>query len=175
MDDTEYFIRVNREDCGFEKTGVMTYEILKYFGDELKFVVQFAKDAEELKPLSFDEALHSSESAMEKFWEEGGMIDFSECDDPRAKLLEERMIKSLYITRINSCANFPPQESGFTANSGWYGKSHLEMHYWHAGYFPLWSRPELLEISLNSYLKNMDACEWLASARDSAESVYRNL
>ena len=162
MDETEYFVKVNREDCGFERTGVMNYDLLKYFGDEMSFVVQFSKDGADMPRLKFADVLKSSEAAMKKFWDEGGIIDFSECDDERAKVLEDRMIKSLYITRINSCANFPPQESGFTCNSGWYGKSHLEMHYWHAGYFPLWSRPELLEVSLNSYLDHMDACEWLA-------------
>ena len=34
----------------------------------------------------------------------------------------------------------PPQETGLTCNS-WYGKFHLEMHYWHAAHFASWGRP----------------------------------
>ena len=41
----------------------------------------------------------------------------------------------------------PPQETGETFNS-WYGKSHLEMHWWHAAHFALWNRVALLERSL---------------------------
>jgi hypothetical protein len=37
-----------------------------------------------------------------------------------------------------------------TYNS-WYGKPHLEMHWWHAAHFALWNRPELLENSLSWY------------------------
>jgi hypothetical protein len=44
----------------------------------------------------------------------------------------------------------PPQETGETFNS-WFGKAHLEMHWWHAAHFPLWSRAELLERSLPWY------------------------
>ena len=44
----------------------------------------------------------------------------------------------------------PPQETGLTCNS-WYGKFHLEMHYWHAAHFASWGRPALLERSLGWY------------------------
>ncbi|MDT0687204.1 hypothetical protein [Autumnicola psychrophila] len=46
----------------------------------------------------------------------------------------------------------PPQETGLTYNS-WYGKPHLEMHWWHGVHFPLWGRPKLLEKSLPWYDK----------------------
>ena len=55
----------------------------------------------------------------------------------------------------------PPQETGLTCNS-WYGKFHLEMHYWHAAHFATWGRPALLERSLGWY----DAI--LPSAREKA-------
>ena len=44
----------------------------------------------------------------------------------------------------------PPQETGLTCNS-WYGKFHLEMHWWHAAHFALWNRFPLLEKSLDWY------------------------
>ena len=57
----------------------------------------------------------------------------------------------MYITRINSCTPFPPHESGLTGNSSWLSTSYTEMHYWHSAHFAQFSRPELLDISLNSY------------------------
>jgi hypothetical protein len=56
----------------------------------------------------------------------------------------------------------PPQETGLTVNS-WYGKFHLEMHWWHAAHFALWNRLPLLEKSLGYYPLV------LASARDRAK------
>jgi len=38
----------------------------------------------------------------------------------------------------------PPQETGLTVNS-WYGKFHLEMHWWHGSHFALWNRLPLFE------------------------------
>lgn len=162
IDETEYYVGINKGTSIFIRQRENNYEILNYWGDEISIAVQYSKTNNVKYDLSFDEAVSSSKKALEEFWENGGMIDFENCDDPRAKELEDRMIKSLYITRINSCSSTPPQESGFTCNSGWWGKSHTEMHYWHVGYFPIWGRPELLEKSMEGYLKYMDKCEALA-------------
>ena len=35
---------------------------------------------------------------MNNFWEVGGVVDFSECTDPRAKELERRTVLSQYLT-----------------------------------------------------------------------------
>ena len=57
---------------------------------------------------------------------------------------------SQYLTAIQCSGSLPPQETGLTCNS-WYGKFHLEMHYWHAAHFAAWGRPPLLERSLAWY------------------------
>ena len=57
---------------------------------------------------------------------------------------------SQYLTAIQCSGSLPPQESGLTFNS-WEGKSHLEMHWWHAAHFALWNRLPLLENSLDFY------------------------
>jgi hypothetical protein len=44
----------------------------------------------------------------------------------------------------------PPQETGLTCNS-WYGKFHVEMHWWHCAHFALWGRMPLLERSVVWY------------------------
>jgi hypothetical protein len=57
------------------------------------------------------------------------------------------MVLSLYLLKVQCSGKLPPQETGLTFNS-WYGKFHLEMHWWHAVHFAYWDRPELLENSL---------------------------
>ncbi|MGS2741278.1 hypothetical protein [Sinomicrobium sp. M5D2P17] len=101
---------------------------------------------------SFAEVQSASTDGWESFWNSGGAIDFSECTDPRAAELERRVVLSQYLTRIQCAGNAPPQETGLTHNS-WFGKPHLEMHWWHGVHFPLWGRPELLEKSMDWYAK----------------------
>jgi hypothetical protein len=55
----------------------------------------------------------------------------------------------------------PPQETGLTVNS-WYGKFHLEMHWWHATHFALWNRLPLLEKSLGWYDRILPEAQALA-------------
>jgi hypothetical protein len=84
------------------------------------------------------------------YWTKGGMVDFEGSTDSRAKELERRVILSQYLMAVNAAGSFPPQEEGLFSNS-WNGKSHLEMHPWHAAHFALWGRPQLLERSLGWY------------------------
>ena len=92
----------------------------------------------------------ASARRWERFWSDGGTLDLSAGSDPRAKELERRIVLSEYLTAIQCAGTMPPQETGETFNS-WYGKSHLEMHWWHAAHFALWNRAELLERSLPWY------------------------
>jgi hypothetical protein len=81
----------------------------------------------------------------------------SPAPDPRARELERRIVLSQYQTAIQCAGSLPPQETGLTCNS-WYGKFHLEMHYWHAAHFATWGRPALLERSLGWYNAILPAC-----------------
>jgi hypothetical protein len=99
---------------------------------------------------TFDQAKVVTATAWESYWNNGGIVDFSETTDPRAYELERRIILSQYLTRIQCAGNFPPQETGLTFNS-WYGKFHMEMHWWHAAHWAYWGRPELMEKSLSYY------------------------
>jgi hypothetical protein len=91
-------------------------------------------------------------SHWERFWTDGGTLDLSGSTEPRAPELERRIVLSEYLTAIQCAGTMPPQETGETFNS-WYGKPHLEMHWWHAAHFALWNRSELLERSLPWYRK----------------------
>ena len=97
----------------------------------------------------------------QQFWQSSAAVDFSGSTDPRAPELERRIILSQYLLAIQDAANSPPQETGLTYNS-WYGRPHLEMHWWHDAQFALWNQPELLERSLNWYFKAFDSAKALA-------------
>jgi hypothetical protein len=84
------------------------------------------------------------------FWKSGGAIDLSQSRDARWRELERRIVLAQYLTAIQCAGRYPPAETGLTYNS-WYGKFHLEMHWWHAVHFALWDRTELLERSLAFY------------------------
>jgi hypothetical protein len=86
------------------------------------------------------------------FWRSGGAVDFSGSTDPRAVELERRIVLSQYLTKVHNAGSQPPQETGLLLNS-WYGRPHLEMHWWHAAHFALWGRPALLEKSLTWYAR----------------------
>jgi protein-glucosylgalactosylhydroxylysine glucosidase len=103
----------------------------------------------------------SSTSGWGKFWKSGGAVDFSQCTDARAFELERRVVLSQYLTKLQCTGTEPPQETGLTYNS-WYGKPHLEMHWWHGVHFPLWGRAGLLEKSLPWYNKVYDNAKKIA-------------
>jgi protein-glucosylgalactosylhydroxylysine glucosidase len=92
----------------------------------------------------------AAEKHWSDFWNSGAAVDLSASPDPRARELERRIVLSQYLTAIQCAGSMPPQETGLTCNS-WYGKFHLEMHYWHAAHFATWGRPALLERSLGWY------------------------
>ncbi len=92
----------------------------------------------------------NNQQLWKKFWQSGGAIDFTGSTDKRANELERRIILSQYLTKIQCAGNNPPQETGLTYNS-WYGRPHMEMHWWHGVHFSLWGRNELLEKTLSWY------------------------
>lgn len=151
LDSTVYYTGVNWEGQGnFDKRSshqfVLEPDISR---SEFSFSVSFnAEDT--LSPFRFEETESSSKKGWENFWLSGAAIDFSEATDPRAKELERRIVLSQYLTKIQCSGSMPPQETGLTMNS-WYGKFHLEMHWWHAAHFALWGRPELMQPGLDWY------------------------
>ncbi len=98
----------------------------------------------------FKKTAKNNKEQWKGFWESGGAVDFSSCTDPRAFELERRVVLSQYLTKIQCSGSMPPQETGLTYNS-WYGKFHMEMHWWHAIHFILWNRPEIAENQLSYY------------------------
>jgi hypothetical protein len=103
----------------------------------------------------------NSAEAWKKFWQSGGAVDFSAVKDPRAFEIERRAVLSQYLTKIQCSSNYPPQETGLTYNS-WYGKPHLEMHWWHVVHYAQWGRAELMEKSLDWYFKVAEKAKLIA-------------
>ena len=128
-------------------------------GTRQEFTCEFSPRPLARAPVGFREALRASEAHWRAFWTSGGAIDLSLSTDGRARELERRMVLSQYLTAIQCAGSAPPQETGLTCNS-WYGKFHLEMHWWHAAHFALWGRVPLLERSLGWYSSILPAaCE----------------
>jgi hypothetical protein len=130
----------------------------------LEFVVAFAPDPVKGPLPDFAQTESAAAAHWEKFWQGGGAIDLSASRDPRWRELERRIVLSQYLTAINCAGSLPPQETGLVENS-WFGKPHLEMHWWHAAHFPLWGREALLEKSLGWYQKILPAARRLAESQ----------
>lgn len=113
---------------------------------------------------NFRNIFANSEEFWKNYWEKGGMISFEGSTTPQANELERRMILSQYLTALQCGGDLPPAETGLTCNS-WYGKFHLEMHFWHAAHFALFNRVEFLERSLKWYQDILPKAKELADSQ----------
>jgi len=127
---------------------------------ELSCLFAPEQSAVEVLP-GFAQTRTNSNTAWKKFWMSGAALDLTGSTDPRAKELERRVILSQYLTKIQCAGSYPPQETGLTFNS-WFGKPHLEMHWWHAVHYALWNRVDLMEKSLDWYFKVYDEAKEIA-------------
>ena len=150
LDSTVYYI-----DLQFEGEATLTEKEAHYFvltpgSDSFSFTCTFTEKLPQADAVTVQESFVASSAYWTAFWQNGGAVDFSKCTDEQAAELERRVVLSQYLMAIQSAGIYPPQETGLTYNS-WYGKFHLEMHWWHAVHFALWNRTELLERSMDWY------------------------
>jgi hypothetical protein len=150
LDETRYFARLRWSGAGRLRRPGEHLFVLSFSGNQAEFTAEFSPNPSTAVPPSVEETAAASRHFWTQFWQKGGVIDLSQSSDPRAHELERRIVLSQYLTAIQSSGSMPPQETGLTFNS-WFGKFHLEMHWWHAAHFALWGRPELLEKSLPWY------------------------
>jgi hypothetical protein len=115
-----------------------------------EFVIAFSQDRPSGALPTAAETIAASERHWKRFWTNGAAVELAHSKDKRAIELERRVVLSQYLTAIQCSGSMPPQETGLTVNS-WYGKFHLEMHWWHATHFALWNRLPLFERSLRWY------------------------
>lgn len=170
LDNDAYFAAVVWEgNAKFEAEKAHHFLLKPSASQKLEFTVSFSANAPVKNLPNAIGIFIASENYWKDFWTKGAAIELSESKDSRAKELERRVILSQYLTAINCSGSLPPQETGLTTNS-WYGKFHLEMHWWHAAQFALWNRLPMLERSLDWYAKV------LPSARERAKQQgYRGV
>jgi len=154
LDSTTYYLALRWDGNATLTENAAHHYTLATTGDVLAFEAQYAPDQSGLtaqkEALVYDQQLRGVLKAWNRWWQEGAIVDFSACSDPRAKELERRVVLSQYLTQIN-CANaLPPQETGLTYNS-WFGRPHLEMTWWHMVDFALWNRPKVVAQVLDWY------------------------
>ncbi len=152
LDKTKYIVAL-QWDCpsSLIETGKHTFQLRPHTTDNtLEFSCLFTQEKNIKELPGFQQTQNNSIHAWKNFWESGGAIDFSGCTDPRANELERRTILSQYLTKIQSSGSLPPAETGLTYNS-WYGKFHLEMHWWHSVHFALWNRCTYLTKQMEYY------------------------
>ncbi|HEX4266013.1 MAG TPA: glycoside hydrolase family 65 [Verrucomicrobiae bacterium] len=151
--------------CTLSESGLHRFLIAAdNHADSIEFIAAFSPEPLPKKLPDAAATAKASIAMWKKFWSTGGAIDLSESKDPRWRELERRIVLSQYLTRIQCCGSLPPQETGLTCNS-WFGKFHLEMHWWHAAHFPLWGRSELLERSLPFYQRILPKAEAMAKVQ----------
>jgi hypothetical protein len=162
LDTTNYYV-----GCSWKEEAAIQQKQPHYFlvspAKELssfEFSAKFNTTKDFASLPDFTQTKNSSEEGWQRYWNSGGVIDFSGSADQRAVELERRIILSQYLLKAQEAGSYPPQETGLTYNS-WYGKPHLEMTWWHMAQYALWGRIELLE-------KNMD---WYASVAGKAKAI----
>lgn len=152
LDATKYFVNVNWQQKAAIEQRQPHYFLIKPTGASDIFEASFSFSSQSIITTlpTFTQTKDNSTAGWLSFWESGAAIDLSGSTDARAFELERRIILSQYLTKIQCASAFPPQETGLTFNS-WYGRPHLEMHWWHAVHYALWGRTALMQKSLDWY------------------------
>ncbi len=162
LDETHYFVQIQwNSPAILRQAAEHTFVLSANGADHLEFDCQFSKEQPTNPIPTVAQTFQKSCEHWQHFWKNGGAIDLSQSKDPRAHELERRIVLSRYLTAIQCAGSLPPQETGLTFNS-WYGKFHLEMHWWHAVQFALWGYPELLEKSLGWYARVLPEARQMA-------------
>src|SRR5262249_43211441 len=145
-----YLVSISAEGPATVKK--LSHSVVVWSKDQsrLVFTVFFSREMQNAVLPNVQSAFLASAKYWNRFWSMGGAVELSNSRDKRSEELERRVVLSQYLTAIQCSGSLPPQETGLTVNS-WYGKFHLEMHWWHGAHFALWNRLPLFERSLAWY------------------------
>jgi protein-glucosylgalactosylhydroxylysine glucosidase len=150
LDRDHYCASLKWTNGSLDQTARHVFSIMAGRGDSLDVAIQFSPQTRAVALPSAEQILAASEKRWQNFWMRGAAIDLAGSTDPRAAELERRIVLSQYNTALHCAGPIPPPETGLLFNS-WYGKSHLEMHWWHGVHFAAWNRFDLFERSLDFY------------------------
>ena len=163
LDTTSYYIRSQWKGAASITTKSAHYfTVTPSAANHFEMTVRFDEKKNTAAVPLFTTSAANNKQQWAAFWKSGGAIDFAGSIDPRAKELERRIILSQWLTKIQCAGDNPPQETGLTYNS-WYGKPHIEMHWWHAMHYALWGRENLLVNSVSWYKKVAPTAKGIAS------------
>jgi hypothetical protein len=152
IDSTRYYLTLTWQGKATLTECDRHYFTLTTTDDVLAFKAEYCQlcSGAAAAPFVFDQELRAVIRSWNRWWQQGAIVDFSQCTDPRAKELERRVVRSQYLTQVNCANSQPPQETGLTYNS-WFGRPHLEMTWWHMVDFALWNRPQTVATVLDWY------------------------
>lgn len=151
LDGDEYYCRIESTD-EVSETDIHEVTIKSKDCSKIVFTMSFAPYKDAVEHAAYKDILEESKLRFYTFWNKGAFIDVTESEDKRAMELQRRIITSMYLSFVQDLGDYPPQETGLTCNS-WYGKFHLEMHPIHLAYAALYGKGNLLEKSLEWYIK----------------------
>jgi hypothetical protein len=168
LDTACYYLQLYSEQIdSIHHTGAHEFLLVPLKEDVFTASYRFTPRNDTSQIEGFEEIAAESREQWETFWKSGGAVDLSGNTDPRAFELERRIVLSQYLTRVQCAGGYPPQETGLTYNS-WFGKPHLEMHWWHGIHFALWGRMELLEKAMSWYQTVKEEAMQIARRQDYA-------
>jgi hypothetical protein len=151
LDAARYWVQTSWSGkASWRKVAPHHFHLFAPHQNEIDLIFSFAPEQPASRLPGFRQVQKDAERFWQEFWNSGGAIDLSGSTHLRAGELERRIVLSQYLTAVNCSGSLPPQETGLVTDS-WYGKFHLEMHWWHAAHFALWNRAPLLEKSLPWY------------------------
>lgn len=152
LDSTEYYVTLAWEGAAAPVMTGRNRALITPESDEWTLTATYSQEPVAAANPTVEETREASGRYWREFWEKGAAVDFSRCEDPRARELERRTVLSQYLLAIQCAGSTPPQETGLTYNS-WFGKFHMEMIWWHQAQFALWGHEDLLERTLPWYGK----------------------
>jgi hypothetical protein len=155
LDATHYQVRGGWNAGAIREVAAHQY-LVEGEGPALELSLAFDRTPSQGGVYSFGQARESSAGRWERFWNGGAALDLGNCTDARAPELERRIVLSQYLTAIHCAGEYPSQETGLLCNS-WYGKFHLEMHWWHSVHFTVWNRFAQFERSLGLYARILES------------------
>lgn len=161
LDSTTYYVSVSWTGKAGVKELAKHYFVLLPESEDFYVTCRFTQTPPGDAGPTAESTLAASAEWWQSFWQRGGAVDFSACRAKEAAELERRVMLSQYLMAIQCAGSVPPQESGLTYNT-WFGKFHLEMHWWHAVHFALWNRADLLERSMDWYAKAYPVAKTIA-------------
>ncbi|MDE6371560.1 MAG: hypothetical protein K2K92_08745, partial [Duncaniella sp.] len=161
IDSTSYYVTVNWTGNATGALNGRNEWVLTPADDQWSFTAEFTPEQSAAETVAASQVKADAEAYWTDFWKNGGVVDFSECTDPRAKELERRVVLSQYLLAAQCAGSTPPQETGLTYNS-WFGKFHLEMIWWHQAQFALYGHENLLARTLPWYQTAMPIAREIA-------------